>query len=320
MSTAPKFVVSHLDQQLGPFDEAEIKAKWTKGELLPIDYVFDESKQDWVLLTDRFVWAVAAIRAADEGPPPVIGPPAKKAPQAFAMPPAVMPPAVMPPDQVAAQAKAAVEIRGANVMKEWKKPSSAVGAKVKLIDGVGEIDLSTLQPGLVELALQDSSSHLVKLHEPIRIQIKASHPTELTWTVPKQQTAGQDIEVQVRAVDSRGQVVETFSGEARLHIVGQTATSEQSVSLNLGRGATRLRNTKAEKWTLSLSCATDSSLRMPKEETLEWLPGPATRLILDGPTEYIAGQQLKVQVKAVDAFGNLAKTFQGTVILEVKAS
>jgi hypothetical protein len=61
-------------------------------------------------------------------------------------------------------------------------------------------------------------------------------------------------------------------------------------------------------------------LKMPEAKSLEWQPGPATRLILDGPPEYVAGHPLKVHVKAIDQYGNVAKTFQGTVILEVKAS
>src|SRR5579872_2706511 len=64
-----KYVVSHLDEQMGPFDEAELKAKWIKGELLPIDYVYDEAKSDWILLSERFAWASA--KAETDTPPPL---------------------------------------------------------------------------------------------------------------------------------------------------------------------------------------------------------------------------------------------------------
>src|ERR1700742_2195119 len=64
-----KFIISHLDVQLGPFDEAELKSKWVKGEIFPIDYVYDESKSDWVLLSERFPWATAKAETAT--PPPL---------------------------------------------------------------------------------------------------------------------------------------------------------------------------------------------------------------------------------------------------------
>src|SRR4051812_13633990 len=72
MSTA-KFVVSHMDEQMGPFDEQQLKAAWVKGEILPIDYVYDEAKQDWVLLAERFPWA-AKVQGEDLMPPPPTSP------------------------------------------------------------------------------------------------------------------------------------------------------------------------------------------------------------------------------------------------------
>src|SRR5579871_3843031 len=67
MSTT-KFVVSHMDEQMGPFDEQQLKAAWSKGEILPIDYVYDEAKQDWILLAERFPWA--GQQPEEKMPPP----------------------------------------------------------------------------------------------------------------------------------------------------------------------------------------------------------------------------------------------------------
>src|SRR3979409_213183 len=76
-----KFIISHLDEQLGPFDETELKAKWLKGELLPIDYVFDDVKQDWILLAERFEWAQQKAEPKVEALPEVaVPPPLKEAP------------------------------------------------------------------------------------------------------------------------------------------------------------------------------------------------------------------------------------------------
>jgi len=92
------------------------------------------------------------------------------------------------------------------------------------------------------------------------------------------------------------------------------------VAIAGGLATVKLANTKAESWKLTVHYHGTRALRLPEAKTLEWQPGPAARLILDGPPELVAGNPLKVQVKAVDQYGNLARTFQGTVILEVKAS
>lgn len=287
-----KFVLSQFDQQFGPFDETELRQKWKLGQLLPIDYVFDESRQDWVLVAERFGWAVA--------------------------PGTTHPPPLKRVSSVASQTQGKpLEVSGASVMREWKK-ASAQGAKVKLIDGLGEIDLSPLQPGRVELALQESSAVLLKLQEPLQIHVKPAEPVEVTWTFAGEQTVGQEIEVKLKCLDALGFVCGGFVGQFTLKIHGSGSPQEIPVTMNSGHAAVTLKNTKAENWKVTLIDPT-ARLRMPETRSLTWQPGPAVRLVLDGPQEYVAGHPLKVQVKAVDSFGNLAKTFQGTVILEIKA-
>ena len=288
-----KFVISHLDQQLGPFSEEELRARWLNGELLPIDYVYDEGKQDWLLIPDRFAWAATATQNVT--PPPIKEmkkrrPPAPK-----------------------------VEIAGSSLLKEWKKAEGNQGAKAKIVDGVGEFDLSPLSPGQVELVLQDASSSFVKMQEPLKIHVRSPEPEEIVWTIAAQQTVGQDVEVALKAVDANGTVCGHFNAELTIDIQAE-AGREQRVRLQNGVAAIRFHHTKTETWKLTLNHSGEKKLRLPRPHSLSWLPGPAVRLVLDGPPSLVAGQPLKVQVKAVDAYGNLAKTFQGTVILEVKAS
>lgn len=345
-----KFVVSHLDQELGPFEEPALKNMWEKGELLPIDYVYDEGRQDWVLVSELFEWAKqkSANPANDGAPPPVneriirrrpemlvtatsiVNPIATPLATSIVMPasPSVSPiaetkPAPQPEVKVPTPAQSPmprqIEIKGASVMKEWKKPAGQ-GAKVKLVDGIGEIDLSPLQPGKVELVLQDSSATLLKLQEPLRINVKATEPVEIIWAFPNQQTVGQEVELMVKALDEGGHICTHYNDDFVIEIRGAAQQQDVKISMEGGQAAFKFQNTKAESWALSCQYIGPRKLRLPEARTLEWQPGAATRLVLDGPHEYLAGQPLKVQVKAVDSFGNLAKTFQGTVILEVKAS
>lgn len=51
------FYVSHEEKQLGPFSQEAILLLISQGDLSPLDYVFDEASQDWVVLMnhDSFV-------------------------------------------------------------------------------------------------------------------------------------------------------------------------------------------------------------------------------------------------------------------------
>lgn len=192
------------------------------------------------------------------------------------------------------------------------------GARVKLVDGQGEIDLAGMGPGKVELLLADTSANL-KLAEPVKIQVKPAEPVEVVWTVANQQTVGQDLDVQIKALDENGNVCLHYTDHFVLQIRGP---SPRDLTITTQDGQTNLRigNTRAETWTLALHYSGEKNIKLPEARTLEWQPGPAARLVLDGPHEYVAGVPVKVQVKAVDAYGNVAKNYQGTVNLDVKAS
>jgi hypothetical protein len=282
MSGNAKFVISHLEEQSGPFSEEELVAKWLRGELFPIDYVFDPEKQDWIVLPERFEWAKTAV---SDQPPPLKQ---KAEPQA---------------EPESAEPMAAPE------------PCVAT-TTINLIDGKGEIALNDLKPGQFELALKDTSLEA----EPLQIHLKAADPIAVKWSVQTTRTVGEELNLEVTVVDEFDHVCSRFDGRFTL-VVETGKRQEHALVIREGVGILSLQNTKAETWNLSLEPnASASHLAFPAPALVEWQAGPATRLILDGPKEYLAGHPLTVQVKAVDNYGNVAKTFQGTVVLEVKAS
>jgi hypothetical protein len=360
-----KYVVSHLEEQLGPFDEAELKAKWVKGDILPIDYIYDESKQDWILLSERFPWALGKVETG--APPPLSETTLKKKtattpPQTIAVPadaipnvaktmvsakptpaaeaanapvaaatpvaptPAPTPATIQMPAPAASahtqaattsSAHSAPSVRVAHT--NTTVPSAPKEAAVELVNGKGEVDLSTLQPGRVELVLHQSSEVKVPIETPLQINVRPSEPVLIEWTVPSTQTVGEDAEVHITALDEAGRVCTHYHEQYLLRIKGP---SPQDVPVKIvnGKATVALQQTKAEAWSVSLIYSGSRKLQLPTEKHLEWQPGPASKLILDGPKEYVTGYPLKVQVQAVDQFGNLAKTLHGTVVLEVKAS
>lgn len=352
MNKNQKFVVSHLDKQSGPFDEKELRGKWEKGELLPIDYVYHEEKHDWVLIAELFPWASTKREApkSEPTPPPVtetakrkttpkvefalpkvepiLSQPEKKAEPVREFGPAVdlVQPEPTKVEKPMMEVTSVTTVTGADLVPAPAPtpapaaltPVLSIGTKVQLSNGVGELDLNSLQPGFVELCLQGSSTSLT-LNEPFHIHVKPAEPVELKWNLVQTQTVGENLSLVVRALDDKGQVCIGHNDHYVLQIRG-SMSQDMNIQMKDGQATLNFNHVKAEKWTFSVYNPHQRQLRLPEAHTLEWAPGVATRLILDGPREYTAGAPLKVRVKAVDNFGNLANTFQGTVVLEVKAS
>jgi len=296
---------------MGPFDEAELKSKWARGELLPIDYVYDDVKQDWVLLSERFPWAKEEMPHEAEltAPPPLTEATMRR-------PRTNLEAAHIPAPAVANTPIPTVTSTPTTTPIPTLAPTPAQANSVKIVDGVGEIEIPGLNPGEFELGVQESA---LELQNRLHVHIKSAEPQSLEWNMPNQQTVGEDVEIRVQALDGANRPCINYDDIFVIRINGGDG-NQISVPLKQGQAILRIQHTKAELWKLSLHYSGSRSLRMPDECTLDWQPGPATKLILEGPQEYSAGHPMKVQVRAVDKFGNLAKTFHGTVVLEVKAS
>jgi hypothetical protein len=127
------------------------------------------------------------------------------------------------------------------------------------------------------------------------------------------------LEIRLQVLDASAHLCTHFEDQFLVRTEGPFA-QEIGAHVKQGEALVKVQNTTAGLWKVMLQTTGGRILQLPETHTVEWLPGPAARLIVDGPQEYVAGYPLKVQVKAVDAFGNLAKTYQGTVTLEIKAS
>ena len=296
MSTL-KYIVQHQDEQLGPFEEHELKTRWEAGTILGIDYVYDETKQDWVMLAECFRWAAAGH--LDD-----------------TMPVKIQPPAMTEEIPLEVEIEAEAELPEAPPRAPApapKKPEHA--AELRMVDGRGELSLGEFQPGHLSVKILHADLKSDVLH----LDVRAAEPVRVRWSAPASHVVGHELELRFEAVDAEDRVCVGFAGEFTV-VIGGGAQKRHDVKTIDGVGVVRWTHTKAEAWSLHLEHRGRSPLVLPAKHKLEWLAGPAQRLIVDGPTEYQAGSPLKVQVKAVDAYGNVARDFQGTVVLDVKAS
>ena len=308
MST-PKFIVSHEDQQLGPFTEVELRQKWTSGAILGVDYVYDEAKADWIMIAERFRWAadgaltdtirVSVMPAAMTEeitvelsvPPPV---PVKATPPAPPVAPVVV------EDEL-------------DLNFSFGEKTAAVPAAqaIQMTDGYGEISLDAMDAGSIELKLRNSDMPTAR----IRLDLLPSDPTTVRWTLPTVAEVGRQITLSLEVTDDRGLVCRTFQGEFTV----VTAGKRHLVKTIDGAGRLEFTQEKAEVVSVHLESDPSLTLTLPAMQKLEWTPGPAVKLVVDGPTEHQSGIPLKVRVKALDQYGNVARSYQGMVSLDVKA-
>lgn len=302
MSNA-KFIVSHLDQQIGPFSEEELRIRFFKGDLLPIDYIYDEKSKDWVLFAERFPWA----KAAEPNSPPTVPMDAAVLKRTAA---------ILNKSETATNVSIYDAPPAPPIAPASRAPSNGPIPQIHLVNGQAEIDIPSLIPGHVELALQASDN--LKMTEPFRIQVKPVDPVMVTWAIDRQKVVGQEVIIVLKALDHHGNVCLRYSDEFTVQIRGPVSR-DLNAMMKDGEAIVRLENTKAETWNLSLHYNGQKNIHLPASCTLEWLPGPAVRLVVDGPQECTTGSPVKLQIKAVDVYGNLATSFQGTVAFDVKA-
>ena len=60
-----KYYVSHQEQQMGPYEVDEIVHLVHQGTLSPLDYLYDEDQEDWILFIEH---AEVAERVKDLKP------------------------------------------------------------------------------------------------------------------------------------------------------------------------------------------------------------------------------------------------------------
>ena len=325
------YIVSHLGQEMGPHTEAELLRMWEQKEILPIDYVFDETKQDWMLLTDAFDWAQhltstsikiakAAFDAnnAEEGPPSLTK--IERAKTTFTAAPVT----------VEKPVKTAVEKpKSKIVVKEDPPPTEVILRRPKNIpyttqfkSGQASIDLTELAKTPGAFTIREVPGSSLRFKEALKIEIRPAIPKKLLLNVPYTTHAGQTIHVKLEAVDENKQFCPHLNGYVELSVRTETFTRVERVQILQGLGYFGFTHTRAEKISFEISSLSEiddqESLRIETEQAcfVQILPGPAQHMSVIGPTEFTAGQNIHLELQAVDQFGNFVQNFSATVDLE----
>lgn len=334
-----RYSVSHNGQEVGPFTKDEILQKLKGDELFPTDYVYVEAQADWIALFE-FAPDVFAVETPKVEKTPVkqssdlvvdaktLPEISLKAPESVAVVKAEKAPKVIPPvpkkttaveTKVEAKADAKVEApalqnQKAEAQKNDTKKNEVKIDQVNLDGGVGTIELLQYTAGEVQLELK---SEKLKSDGAEKFLVTAAPAASLKISGPEQLTAGESCRIEIEAVDKWGNCDTNFSGKISLSLSEGAEVKGGEASLSQGRGSFEFVSKKAEKITVSMGKL--NSLDTSANWSVAFQAGPAVRLVVESPAEVVAGQPVKVQVRAVDEFGNLATTCNESVKLAVNA-
>jgi uncharacterized delta-60 repeat protein len=143
--------------------------------------------------------------------------------------------------------------------------------------------------------------------DPVATHFEVSAPAEVT--------AGQPFDVTVTAADDNGDVVPDYTGTVTLTSTDPLAPTLGSHTFTTADGGVYTFSA-VQLFTAGPQSlfANDGNLNGQADLTVD--PGAAVAIVLSGPDHAVAGQPFVVTVTAVDAWGNVATGYRGTVWLE----
>lgn len=318
------YIVSHLGQEIGPHTEEQLINLWDQKQILPIDYVFDEEKQDWFLITDIFDWAqhltsvTALHRIVKEQLKPQDAPPSlDKVEKTLS--------GSAPNFKKSTLQKPAEKV----IVKEDPPPSEVILRRPKNISyttqfnaGQAKIDLTDLakNPGAFEL--REIPGSPLKFKEPFSIEIRPATAKKLAVRSPQTVQAGQTINVKLEATDENGHFCPNLDGFAELSISIDGSLRKERIQILKGLGHFSMTHLRAEKISFEISSLNEivdnESLKLQTEAPsyTQVQPGPATHMSFNGDKNFVVGQEIKIELQAVDQFGNFVKNFSAKIDIE----
>lgn len=324
-----KFIVSHEGLELGPYAEGEIRQMLATNQLMPIDYLYDETKQDWVLINERFdlksqMAPMSPTVDGAEAPPPqdiVVRRKetskfsvANSSPLGFGTPlsPAPLSPVEKPLAAAEILQPAPLPMAQRTVVTQTVNDTS----RVQFAGGVGTVSLKQLRAGRIVLKLKDCTSPNVALPTETVVNVQAGPAKMIGWEIPSDAKAGEDVVIHCWAKDAYDNTTTNFQGHLEITVKG-FASERLKASFVGGIASVKLRWTKAEIVNIEMVDINALNIGLPAPRTMAVKPGPATKLIVESPAQSMVGENLPVTVKAVDAFGNLATDFKGEIAVGI---
>lgn len=301
------YVVSHLGQEMGPYNESELKALWEKKQILSFDYIFDAEKEDWLVIADIFDWAqhltstsIPVTKKMDDETPPSLDK-VERTRTNFSI-----------------KVDKSVRIHA----KEDPPPAEVVYRRPKNMAyetefkaGEAKIDLSDLSKTPGAFVLRELPGSPIGFKEAFKIEVHPAVAKKIAISASASVLAGQAINVKIETVDENNHFCPTVDGSIEMCIHFENEVRTERVQILKGLGHFAFYHTRAEKIAFEITQGIQN-LEISEKVITQVLAGPATHMSVVGKNQFVAGQPIHLQLQAVDQFGNFVQNFSAKVDIE----
>lgn len=323
-----RFIVSHEEKEHGPFTREEITERLKSGEFSVVDFVYVEAQSDWITLLEfcpdvtpgmssgTTVSAnVSATTSPAQTEPVKAREPTPEVVEQVAVERVAVEPKPVEKSEQASPVTASITPRKEETLKKSAR-TTASADKIELKGGMGTIDLVQFAAGQVRLTVQALEGKNLERPQPTPVTVKPAPAAKITLKGPSESVVGEACVFRLMALDQYDNRDTSFSGSITVSVSG-SAEGGGAVRFSQGEAQVTITDKVAESVTIRMEDAEKRGLDVSLGASVQFVAGPAARFVLVAPEETVAGEPLKVTVKAVDAFGNLATGFGGEVKVEV---
>ncbi|MEK7691870.1 MAG: hypothetical protein AAB425_12725, partial [Bdellovibrionota bacterium] len=190
---------------------------------------------------------------------------------------------------------------------------------VDISGGSGVKTITDLVAETVSLTLTDSQGTGLAVTHSASVTFNAGGASKFLLSGPDSSTAGTAISITVRATDSGGNTVVTFTSDVTLAANG-SATGAGLVDIISGVGSLSINDTTAETVALSLTDSQGTGLAVTHTKSITFNAGSATKFMVYNPASSTVNTAVSVTVKAVDANNNKVTSYTSDVTLAASGS
>ncbi len=182
-----------------------------------------------------------------------------------------------------------------------------------LTNGVGTFLVTLKKSGLQTVTVTDTVTSTVT-NRSNSVTVAAAAAARFALTVPLGTTAGTAVSVTVTALDAFGNTATGYTGSVRLSSSDVSAVLPATLHLVNGVGTFNVTLKRAGNQTVSATDAVNGSMTSTSG-TIGVAAANAVRFAVTAPVQATAGTNFTVTVTALDAYGNTATGYTGSVKL-----
>lgn len=184
---------------------------------------------------------------------------------------------------------------------------------IHLKKGSGQIEITAEMAGQFQLALKPNAMSPLPLEKSHTLKVESNDPQRVELKYEEPLRVGEPISFHIQVFDQYDNLCQhPVQGQIQLN-----GKSLQSFQCDGGQTTEEITFSEIGNFDLQIGIR---GLHAAHVEKIHIKPGKAKHLKILGPTSVKAGQSTKIQLQAVDQFGNPTEEFDGNVELELKKS